>query len=42
MAGVFQISGGHVFLADLLNLLHIKAFKMILPFFFVEIVDFRV
>lgn len=30
------------FLADLLNLLHIKAFKMELPFFFVEILKFRV
>ena len=30
------------FLADLLNLLYIKAFKMELPFFFVEILKFRV
>jgi len=49
MAGVFQSSdrfipdpGSHVFLADLLNLLQIKAFKMILPFFFVEILDYSV
>ena len=31
-----------LFLADLLNLLRIKAFKMELPFFFVEILKFRV
>jgi hypothetical protein len=37
-----QIPGSHVFLADLLNLLQIKAFKMILPFFFVEILDYSV
>jgi hypothetical protein len=37
-----QPPGSHLFLADLLNLLHIKAFKMILPFFLVEIVEFQV